>query len=75
MKNRPICPECKEQTIVLFTPPRDGLVGTDEGYTLYHDKNWQEYVDWNKAHLYCCNAKTDCNYKAMIIGGNELTTP
>lgn len=74
-KNRPICPECKEPTIVLFTPPREGLVGSEEGYKLYHDENWQEYVDWNRAHLYCCNGATDCKYKAMIIGGNELTTP
>lgn len=71
MKNRPICPECKEQTIVLFTPPREGIVGTEEGYKLYHDKNWQEYVDWNRAHLYCAN-DANCKYEARFV---DLTTP
>ena len=75
-KNRPICPECGEQTIVMFTPPKDRIVGTVLGYKLYNDKNWQEYVDWSKAHLYCCNGSTNCRYTASVYGSDDkLTTP
>ena len=70
-KNRPICPECKEQTIVLFTPPRKSIVGTWFGYKTI---GTPQYIDWNRAHLYCCNGKTNCNYLAPIMG-NVLTTP
>lgn len=60
----PVCPECKRETIVLFTPPKVpvnfDLLGTDE------------YVDWDKAHLYCCNANSNCKYEARI---KDLTTP
>lgn len=69
----PICPLCGCNTIVMYSPPREGLVGTDEGYRLYFEQNWAEYVDWNRAHLYCCNADTDCKIEMPIIGG--LTTP
>lgn len=72
MKNRPICPECKKQTIVLFTPPKEGIVGTDEGYSTI---GTPEYIDWNKAHLYCCNGKTNCKYEARLMGDDKLTTP
>lgn len=75
-KNRPICPECGEQTIVMFSPVKDGIVGTGLGYKLYHDKNWQEYCDWSKAHLYCCNGSTNCKYTASVYGTDDnLTTP
>lgn len=74
IKNRPICPECKQPTIVLFSPPNDGLVGTEKGYKLYHDKDWQNYVNWARAHLYCCNGKTNCKYTAYLIDDDKLTT-
>lgn len=65
-KNRPICPECGERTIVLFTPPKlpldMKLIGS------------AEYVDWSRAHIYCCNASTNCKYEPMLIGSKELTT-
>jgi hypothetical protein len=68
-KRYPICPECGCNTLVMFTPARDGIVGTDEGYRLYAEKNWAEYVDWNKAHLYCCNGETNCEVSIPVIGG------
>lgn len=43
---RPICPECGEETIVLFTPPIPNTMKADYG----------------KAHLYCCNGETNCKY-------------
>ena len=72
-KSYPICPHCGCNTIVAFTPPREGIVGTPEGYRLYGEGNWAEYVDWNRAHLYCCNGETNCDVHMPIIGG--LTTP
>src|SRR4030095_1070056 len=72
-KNYPICPECGCNTIVIFTPPYDGLVGIGKGYRLYAEKNWNEYVDWRKAQLYCCNGETNCNVTIPVIGG--LMTP
>jgi hypothetical protein len=68
--NRPICPECKKQTVVLFSPPREGIVGTKEGYDTI---GTPEYVDWNRAHLYCCNGESNCKYTAYIM--TDLTTP
>lgn len=68
-KRYPICPQCGCNTLVMFSPPRPGLVGTDEGYRLYGDANWAEYVDWSRAHLYCCNGETNCNVKIDVIGG------
>jgi len=60
----PICPECGQNTIVGFTPPRDKTDGlTTDDY---------EYWDHEKSHLYCCNAKTNCNYNPLF---SELTTP
>ncbi len=60
----PICPECGKDTIVLFSPPKEPpkyeLLGTDE------------YVDWDRAHLYCCGGSTDCKFNTRI---KDLTTP
>lgn len=72
-KRYPICPECGCNTIVAFFPPRDGLMRTEEGYRLYIEKNCSAYVDWNRAHLYCCNGETNCHVQIPIIGG--LMTP
>ncbi len=72
-KRYPICPECGCNTLVMYSPPRDGLVGTDEGYRLYHEKDWANYVDWTKAHLYCCNGETNCDVNIPVIGG--MTSP
>lgn len=72
-KNRPICPECGKPTIVLFSPPKEGLVGTELGYKLFREENWAEYIDWNKAHLYCCNGSSNCKYIAYLTSGNNLT--
>ena len=65
----PICPECGKHTIVLFTPPKEGIVGTEEGYKTI---GTPEYVDWDKAHLYCCNGQTNCKFNTFL---NKLTTP
>ena len=60
----PICPECGKHTIVLFTPPKepinDSLLGTNE------------YIDWDRSHLYCCNGSTNCKFNTPL---KELTTP
>jgi hypothetical protein len=72
MKNKityPICPECGCNTLVGFTPPREGIVGTKEGYETI---GTVEYVDWNKAHLYCCNAESNCKFNTRFV---DLTTP
>ena len=63
---RPICPECGKRTITLFTPPKEGIVGTDEGYKTI---GTPEYIDWNRAHLYCCNGNSNCKFTANIMGG------
>lgn len=65
----PICPECGKDTVVLFSPPREGLVGTDEGYRTI---GTPEYVDWDRAHLYCCNSTSNCKFSTRIL---DLTTP
>jgi hypothetical protein len=65
----PICPECGKHSIVMFTPPREGIVGTPEGYKTI---GTPEYVDWNRAHLYCCNGKANCKFNTRI---RDLTTP
>jgi hypothetical protein len=67
----PICPECGRHSIVLFTPPKEGLVGTEKGYALLSAHS-QEYVDWDRAHLYCCNGETNCKFNTPL---NKLTTP
>ncbi len=69
-KKYPICPQCLCNTVVLFTPPREGIVGTVEGYRTI---GTPAYVDWHRAHLYCCNGETNCNWTAYIMDG--LTTP
>ncbi len=59
----PVCPECGCNTLVMFTPPKEpanyDLMGTDE------------YVDWDRAHLYCCNDE-NCKFDTRI---KDLTTP
>jgi hypothetical protein len=67
--HRPVCPECGKQTIVIFTPPKsylypkDGTVHPDS-YKLIHTP---EYVDWERAHIYCCNASTNCKIDTRIM--------
>lgn len=60
----PICPECGMHTIVAFTPPKEPanfeLLGKPE------------YVDWERAHLYCCNGETNCKFNTRFV---DLTTP
>ena len=65
----PICPECGQPTLVGFTPPKPGIVGTEKGYRTL---GTPEYVDWTRAHLYCCNAKTNCKFNTRFV---DLTTP
>lgn len=65
----PICPECGQNTIVGFTPPREGIVGTEEGYKTI---GTSAYVDWERAHLYCCNGESNCKFDTRF---NDLTTP
>ena len=65
----PICPQCGKNTIVLFTPPKEGIVGTPEGY---RTMGTPDYVDWDKAHLYCANGQTNCDFNTPI---KNLTTP
>lgn len=60
----PICPECGHDTVVLFSPPKEPVDFEKIGE--------QEYIDWYKAHLYCCNATTNCKWEARII---DLCTP
>lgn len=70
-KLRPICPLCGCNTLVLFSPPREEVFAHDKlRYTML---GTQEYVDWDRAHLYCCNGETDCRIEIPIKGG--LTTP
>jgi len=68
-RSYPVCPECGKHTIVLFTPPKEGIVGTEEGYRTI---GTPEYVDWAKASIYCANGETNCNITTRL---NELTTP
>lgn len=65
----PVCPECGKHTIVMFSPPKEGIVGTEKGYKTI---GTPEYVDWDKAHLYCCNGSTNCKFNTRIM---DLTTP
>jgi hypothetical protein len=71
-KRYPICPECGCNTLVMFSPPREGIVGTEEGYRLWALHS-ADYVDWDKAHLYCCNGQTNCQINIPVRGG--MTTP
>lgn len=65
--NRPICPECGCNTLVLFTPPKQPikheLLGTNE------------YIDWDRAHLYCCNGETNCKKNYFLTNKEDLITP
>jgi hypothetical protein len=70
-KLRPICPLCGCNTLVLFTPPKKEVI--EHPKLRYSMLGTPEYVDWNRAHLYCCNAETDCRIEIKINGG--LTTP
>lgn len=70
-KQRPICPLCGCNTLVLFAPPNDEILAHDR--LRYSLLGTPEYIDWNRAHLYCCNAETNCDISIPIIGG--LTTP
>lgn len=58
----PVCPECGEDTIVLFTPPKEGQ---------YCDGDLSK-IDWSRAHIYCCNGKTNCKINTLLT---ELVTP
>lgn len=60
----PICPECNQETVVLFSPPKMPI-----DFKIIGE---QEYVDWYKAHLYCCNGQSNCKWTAKLI---DLTTP
>ena len=64
MKKYPICPECGKDSIVLFSPPKEpvnfDLLGT------------QDYIDWFRAHLYCCNGASNCKFEIKIV---DLTIP
>lgn len=68
-KKYPICPECGCNTLAMFSPPREGIIGTKEGYRTI---GTPEYVDWNRVHLYCTNGTTNCKFDTRIM---ELTTP
>jgi len=70
----PICPECGKNTIVLFTPPKEGIVGTKKGYKLFHS-NSPDYIDWTKANLYCCNAESNCETRIPLWGKDTISTP
>ena len=70
-KLRPICPLCGCNTLVLFSPPREEVFAHDR--LRYLMLGTQEYVDWDRAHLYCCNGETNCDINIPIKGG--LTTP
>lgn len=64
----PICPECGNASIVLFSPPREDIVGTEEGYKTI---GTSAYIDWDKAHLYCAK-DNNCKFNTKIT---DLTTP
>jgi hypothetical protein len=58
----PVCPECGKHTIVAFTPP------IETGVARYFERA----IDWDRAHLYCCNGETNCSFNTRIL---DLTTP
>ena len=70
-KLRPICPLCGCNTLVLFTPPREEIFA--HAKLRYALLGTPEYVDWDRAHLYCCNGDTACDIQIPLKGG--LTTP
>ena len=59
----PICPECGEDTLVGFVPPKDGMSFLNDG---------NNAIDWDKSHLYCCNGDSNCKYNTKF---KDLTTP
>lgn len=62
-RKHPICPECGNDSIVGFTPPKPGIVGTPEGYRTI---GTPEYIDWSRAHLYCSRDK-NCKFNIRFI--------
>jgi len=70
-KLRPICPLCGCNTLVLFTPPKEEVFNHPK--LRYSMLGTPDYVDWDRAHLYCCNSETDCRIEIPIKDG--LTTP
>ena len=69
-KRYPVCPECGCNTLVMFTPPKEDVWNDlDRRYALIGS---QDYVDWDRAHLYCCNGETDCKFDTRI---RDLVTP
>jgi len=69
-KNYPICPHCGCNTLVMFAPPKKEVFDDlDKRYKLW---GTTEYVDWDRAHLYCCNGETDCKFETKI---KDLVTP
>jgi hypothetical protein len=70
-KLRPICPLCGCNTLVLFAPPKESV--WNHKRLRYALLGTPEYVDWDRAHLYCCNGETNCNINIPIRGG--LTIP
>lgn len=70
-KLRPICPFCGCNTLVLYTPPKEEI--SRHPKLRYALIGGPEYVDWDRAHLYCCNGETNCDITIPIKGG--LTTP
>jgi hypothetical protein len=63
----PVCPECGRHTLVMFTPPKKGAK-----YPPKNDDYANGYVDWNRAHLYCCAGDTSCKFDTRVM---DLTTP
>lgn len=62
-KKLPICPDCGNNTIVAFFPPRKGIVGTEEGYRTI---GTPEYVDWERAHISCA-ADNNCKINIRLL--------
>jgi len=60
----PICPQCGCNTVVLFTPPKEPPEFALLGYS--------EYIDWDRAHLYCSNGESNCKFQVRL---KDLTTP
>lgn len=77
--HRPVCPECGKNSIVLFTPPKEYLYPKDgkvhpDAYKLL---GTPDYIDWEKAHLYCCNGQTNCKFRTLLgdLGKVNVNTP
>ena len=48
----PICPECGQRSIVLFSPPKETALNSE--------------VNWDLASIYCCNGKSNCKIGTLI---------